>query len=554
MPIARSDSGMGLAPLMSPMAQRSAIKSRPVASPPLRTRLPVRESPTPGEWLGNLLLEHRWIFVIPIVLPLSFLFSRFWALRDIAVRVIGRRFRSHEKTVKYIQDQIEAWRANGATVPLCTARPGFMMVTLRDGTYKRKDNAIDLPLWDILELNETKRTVRVQPRVNMGQLTRFLIPKGWVIPVVPEHQYDDLTAGGMLFGYGIEGSSHKYGLFNDIVVSADVIVGTGEVVHCSATENADLFRALPWSYGGVGFAVSMELKIIPVKKYCRLVYEPVRCIDDMVNRFSELAAADVPPEYLEGIMFDYNNGVLMHGDFADSPQPDGTLNPMGRWWKPWFHKHCLEQTRSDYPKVEYVPIRDYYHRHTRSLYWEGDLIVPMGNSWLFRHTLGWLMPPSVNFLKLTQTRGMKEHYFHKHIAQDFLLPLSKLREGLDLAHEVFEIYPIWLCPHAVLKTEPQGALRAPRDGSNIEQYVDIGVWGAPGPALRGEAFDAHEAEREYETWLRKVGGYQAMYGLSEMNKQEFDEMFDMSLYESVRKKYKCAGVFMDVREKVLNPS
>ncbi|KAJ3198617.1 Delta(24)-sterol reductase [Dinochytrium kinnereticum] len=176
----------------------------------------------------------------------------------------------------------------------------------------------------------------------------------------------------------------------------------------------------------------------------------------------------------------------------------------------------------------------------------------MGNSWLFRHTLGWLMPPQVNFLKLTQTQSMKDHYFHKHIAQDYLLPLDKLREGLDLCHEVYEVYPLWLCPHAVLKTEPQGAVRAPANGKDIEQYVDIGVWGVPGPVQRKEYFDAHEANREYETWLRKNAGYQAMYALSEQTKEEFKEMFDMSLYESVRKKYKCEGVFMDVTQKVLS--
>jgi delta24-sterol reductase len=102
--------------------------------------------------------------------------------------------------------------------------------------------------------------------------------------------------GGMLFGYGIEGSSHKYGLFNDIVVSADVIVGTGEVIHCSTTQNADLFRALPWSYGGCGFAVAIELQVIPVKKYCRLVYEPMHNIEDICKRFSELADSANPPE------------------------------------------------------------------------------------------------------------------------------------------------------------------------------------------------------------------------------------------------------------------
>ncbi|KAI8848383.1 hypothetical protein BC829DRAFT_394349 [Chytridium lagenaria] len=495
--------------------------------PPHRARLPVRESPSLGDIIENLLIDYRFLFVIPIVLPLSFLFTKFWAFRDAIVRGIGKNFRTHNNTVKYIQGQIERWREAGAKQPLCTARPGFMMVTLRDGVYKQKDNAIDLPLWDILELDEKRQIIKVQPV--------FLIPRGYIIPVVPE--YDDLTMG----------SSHKYGLFNDIVVSADVLVGTGEVVHCSPTENADLFRALPWSYGGCGFAVAMELKIIPVKKYCRLVYEPIRCIDDMVKRFTELADSGNPPEYLEGIMYDYNNGILMHGEFSDVVGKDGIYNPMGRWWKPWFHRHAEKYLSTDEAKVEYIPIRDYYHRHTRSLYWEGDLIVPMGNSWLFRHTLGWLMPP--------QTKSMKDHYFHKHIAQDYLLPLDKLREGLDLCHEVqlFNYLLFFNSPHAVLKTEPQGAIRAPLNGKDIEQYVDIGVWGVPGPAQRKEHFNAHHANREYETWLRNNRGYQAMYALSEQTEKEFKEMFDMSLYESVRRKYKCEGVFMDVAQKVLNP-
>ncbi|KAJ3326784.1 hypothetical protein HDU76_012657 [Blyttiomyces sp. JEL0837] len=487
-------------------------------SPPTRKRAQVVKPFSISDLISDLMVEYRWIFVVPIVLPLSFLFTRFWAIRDYVVRTLGRRFRSHDRTVKYILDQIQRWRDNGAKNPLCTARPGFMMVTLRDGTYKKKDNAIELPLWDILELDEQKRTIKVEPGVNIGQLTRFLIPKGWCIPVIPE--YDDLTMGGMLFGYGIEGSSHKYGLFNDIVVSADIIVGTGEV--------------------------------IPVKKYCRLVYEPMRRVEDMVKRFTELADSETPPEYLEGIQYDYNNGVLMHGDFADEVGTDGTFNAMGRWWKPWFHHHAKTMLDKDHPVVEYIPLRDYFHRHTRSLYWEGDLIVPVGSHWLFRHTLGWLMPPSVNFLKLTQTESMKEHYFHKHIAQDYLLPLDKLGEGLDLCHQVYEVYPLWLCPHAVLKTSPQGAVRAPVNGKDIEQYVDIGVWGVPGAVLRNEAYDAHDANREYETWLRNNRGYQAMYALSEQTPEEFRQMFDMTLYNSARKKYKCDGVFMDVTQKVLN--
>lgn len=46
---------------------------------------------------------------------------------------------------------------------------------------------------DIIEIDEKKRTVRVEPLVTMGQITAFLNPLGWTLPVLPE--LDDLTVG-----------------------------------------------------------------------------------------------------------------------------------------------------------------------------------------------------------------------------------------------------------------------------------------------------------------------------------------------------------------------
>jgi len=87
-------------------------------------------------------------------------------------------------------------------------------MSFRSSLYKvnNKRNQIDLnALRDIIELDEKNQTVRVEPLVNMGQLSRFLIPLGWTLQVLPE--MDDLTVGGLIMGFGIESSSHKYGLF-----------------------------------------------------------------------------------------------------------------------------------------------------------------------------------------------------------------------------------------------------------------------------------------------------------------------------------------------------
>ena len=86
---------------------------------------------------------------------------------------------------------------------------------------------IDMP--DILEINEDKRIVTVEPMVTIGKLNDFLVGQGWTLPVVPE--LDDLTIGGLVMGGGIESTSHKYGLFQYICKRFEMVLGDGRKVN-----------------------------------------------------------------------------------------------------------------------------------------------------------------------------------------------------------------------------------------------------------------------------------------------------------------------------------
>lgn len=76
---------------------------------------------------------------------------------------------------------------------MCTARPGWMAVSLRVGIYKNHLQNIDVNLIDILQVDTVRKVVRVEPLVTMGQVTATLNPLGWTLPIVPE--LDDLTVG-----------------------------------------------------------------------------------------------------------------------------------------------------------------------------------------------------------------------------------------------------------------------------------------------------------------------------------------------------------------------
>lgn len=91
-------------------------------------------------------------------------------------------------------------------------------------------------MYDILELKEEAMTVRVEPMVTVGDITRYLIPKGKIGPCALEFLFfvfpsvfymtfyitffvgytlavtleiADATLGGLAFGVGMTTYSHK---------------------------------------------------------------------------------------------------------------------------------------------------------------------------------------------------------------------------------------------------------------------------------------------------------------------------------------------------------
>ena len=165
---------------------------------------------------------------------------------------------------------------------------------------------------------------RVEPLVNMGQMTRMTVPMGLSLAVVAE--LDDLTVGGLVNGYGIEGSSHIYGLFADTCVAYEIILADGRLVRATPdNEFSDLYYAIPWSQGTLGLLVAAEIKLIEVGPYMRLTYTPLRgTLQDIAQGYNDAYCPhdgdqDNPekvPEFVEGMVYSETTGVVMTGRYA----------------------------------------------------------------------------------------------------------------------------------------------------------------------------------------------------------------------------------------------
>ena len=329
----------------------------------------------------HILTHYHGLFAALVLLPVSALYSAYSTARNLIVFRLKSAPVKHEQRVQQVMRQIEDWKKDGAVEKLCTARSGWKTMSELVPKYKLSHRKIDVGLYDILEISEQLGTVKVEPLATMGQISRNLISKGWTLAVVPE--LDDLTVGGLIMGFGIESSSHKYGLFQSICASFDLVTADGQCVRCSPSENSDLYYLIPWSYGTLGFLVAAELKIIPAKKFIRLHYQPVYSLDDMVEAFEEASRKTGENDFVEGLVYSRDTAVIMRGTFADDIGSDGTFNAIGQWYKPWFYKHVQTYLKNRQTGVEYIPLRDYYHRHTRSYFWTMEEIIPFGNHPVF---------------------------------------------------------------------------------------------------------------------------------------------------------------------------
>lgn len=495
-----------------------------------------------------ILTHYRGVFAVLILLPISVAYGAWVAVRNRLMFRLNTAPALHEKRVRAVIEQVQDWKNGGCKERLCTARSGWRSMSEMVPKYKLSHRNIRVDMPDILRIDPERQTVTVEPLVTMGQLSRDLISKGWILAVVPE--LDDLTVGGLIMGFGVETSSHKYGLIQHICVAFDLVTADGKLLHCSESENTELFRLIPWSHGTLGFLVAAELRIIPARQYVRVTYKPVAGLDQIVADFERSARNTEGTDLVEGIVYSLDRAVIMEGVFVDQPGSDGPVNPIGRWYKPWFYEHARTYLEKGNGGVEYIPLRHYLHRHTRGYFWTMAEIIPFGNHPLFRALLGWALPPRIELLKYTETETTRRLRESFHVVQDMLMPIRYLKESLQYFHEYFELYPLWLSPMAIFDNAEKMGLVHPfrvADGSVDPLYVDIGAYGT---AMK-RPFDGKDALPELEKFVLDHAGYQALYAKTALSREDFRRMFDHSDYDRLRDELPhCKAAFDEIYAKV----
>jgi FAD/FMN-containing dehydrogenase len=120
---------------------------------------------------------------------------------------------------------------------------------------------IDLSEMRGIRVDPDTKTVRVEPGCRWGDVDHAT------------HAFGLATVSGVISTTGVAGLAlggghgyltRKYGLTIDNLLSADVVLADGQLVHASAEENPDLFWALRGGGGNFGVVTSFEFQLHPV--------------------------------------------------------------------------------------------------------------------------------------------------------------------------------------------------------------------------------------------------------------------------------------------------
>ncbi|KAJ1370928.1 hypothetical protein KIN20_032753 [Parelaphostrongylus tenuis] len=275
--------------------------------------------------------------------------------------------------------------------------------------------------------------------VTMEDLSRTLIPLGYCVPLLPA--MNNLTVRDAINGGGVGASGRKYGLFQHICLSYELVMPNGSVVKASKEKNGDaetqaLYYGIPWSEETLGILVAITLRMIPIKPFVKLMYIPVRSFEEMQSKLTKECQCK-ENEFVEGIQFSKSVGVMFRGRFSDGPPKNQTanVNKIGRLYKPWFYTHLQKIASSNEEYTEFVPIRDFHNRHSRSLFWELKNLIPFDKWFLFQWLVGWMISSRTQLLESFTPKMIKSWLYLTHMREDLIVPLEHLEQTMDFLRQ-----------------------------------------------------------------------------------------------------------------------
>ena len=393
--------------------------------------------------------------------------------------------------------------------------------------------AVDVP-------DRGEATADVQGMCTYEDLVDVTLPLGFIPHVVP--QLRSITLGGAVTGLGIESTSFRNGLPHESVVEMDVLTGSGDLV--TTTPGDDLFDAFPNSYGSLGYATRIRIRLEPVPAYVDLRHLRFDDLDSLAQTIEEVVVsgehAGVRVDGLDGVVFEPGEAYLTLATWRDEPGPTSDYTGMDLFYR------SLQQRETDT-----LTTYDYLWRWDTDWFWCSGAFGLKNprvrrlwpRRWRRSDVYRRLVGLEMRFGVVSRIDRLRGKPVRERVIQDIEVPVDQVPAFLQWFDQAVGMRPVWLCP-----------LRAKREWPSYPlvpdaTYVNVGFWGtvpiAPG-AAEGDRNRAIEAE------VTELGGHKSLYSDAYYDRATFDRLYDVANQTRVRQQTDPENRLTGLYEKAVN--
>lgn len=175
----------------------------------------------------------------------------------------------------------------------------------------------------ILHFDPQAGIVTCESGVTLRDLIETFVPQGWFLEVTPGTKF--ITVGGAIASDVHGKNHHKAGCFSNCVVSFDLLLPYGEMIHCTPENQNEWFHATCGGMGLTGVILTATLRLKPIKS-AFLRETIIRCenLEEIFPLFEEHQASTYSVAWIDCLANRQCLGrsILMLGEHADSGRLD----------------------------------------------------------------------------------------------------------------------------------------------------------------------------------------------------------------------------------------
>ena len=404
----------------------------------------------------------------------------------------------------------------------------------------------------VLEVDAEALIAQVQGMCTYEDLVAATLPHGLIPYVVP--QLRTITLGGAVTGLGIESTSFRNGLPHESVLEMDVFTGTGDIV--TVRPGDDLFDAFPNSYGSLGYATRLQIRLERVPAYAALEHvgfhggdAAARAAETMQQIAETGEHAGRRVDGLDGAAFTPTEVYLTLARWTDDPtgravggRHDGP--PSDYTGQQVFYR-SLQQRPHDLLTVE-----DYLWRWDTDWFWcsaaFGAQHPLVRRLWPRR----WRRSDVYHrLLGLDQRFGIADRLDRRagrakreRVVQDVEVPIGRMPEFVEWFDDRVGMRPVWLCPLRTTRAWPAYPLEPG------ETYVNAGFWGT---VHVGDGAEDGPVNRAVEEFVHSLGGHKSLYSDAYYDRETFDRLYRADRLAAVKAVHDPDDRFLTLYDKAV---